>query len=92
MQLIALQSGNCITENKKIWLSLIDSCAIFQKDTQRDTQVTAAHPVLSPPFLGVASYMCVGPEGYWDPQGPDFSNCTSPWVNLITQKVTSCSG
>lgn len=40
--------------------------------------------LLSP---GVASYMCVGPEGYWDPQGPDFSNCTSPWVNLISQKV-----
>ncbi|TMS01973.1 Adhesion G protein-coupled receptor L3 [Larimichthys crocea] len=31
--------------------------------------------------------MCLGPEGYWDPQGPDFSNCTSPWVNLISQKL-----
>lgn len=40
--------------------------------------------------LGVASYMCVGPEGYWDPQGPDVSNCSSPWVNLISQKVPSC--
>ncbi|XP_075891593.1 adhesion G protein-coupled receptor L3 isoform X2 [Nelusetta ayraudi] len=37
--------------------------------------------------IGVASYLCVGPEGYWDPQGPDFSNCTSPWVNLISQKL-----
>uniref|UniRef100_A0A3Q3L1S5 Adhesion G protein-coupled receptor L3 n=1 Tax=Mastacembelus armatus TaxID=205130 RepID=A0A3Q3L1S5_9TELE len=36
---------------------------------------------------GVATYMCMGPEGYWDPQGPDISNCTSPWVNLISQKV-----
>ena len=35
--------------------------------------------------------MCVGPEAYWDPQGPDFSNCTSPWVNLISQKVNSCN-
>ncbi|CAJ1086295.1 adhesion G protein-coupled receptor L3-like [Xyrichtys novacula] len=40
-----------------------------------------------PGTIGVASYMCVGPEGYWDPQGPDFSNCTSPWVNLISQKL-----
>ncbi|XP_068164047.1 adhesion G protein-coupled receptor L3-like isoform X2 [Antennarius striatus] len=37
--------------------------------------------------IGVASYMCVAPEGYWDPQGPDFSNCTSPWVNIISQKL-----
>ncbi|XP_036968098.1 adhesion G protein-coupled receptor L3-like isoform X11 [Acanthopagrus latus] len=40
-----------------------------------------------PGTIGVASYVCVGPEGYWDPQGPDFSNCTSPWVNLISQKL-----
>ncbi|TKS92814.1 Adhesion G protein-coupled receptor L3 [Collichthys lucidus] len=40
-----------------------------------------------PGTTGVASYMCMGPEGYWDPQGPDFSNCTSPWVNLISQKI-----
>ncbi|XP_026208636.1 adhesion G protein-coupled receptor L3-like isoform X5 [Anabas testudineus] len=40
-----------------------------------------------PGTIGVASYTCVGPEGYWDPQGPDFSNCTSPWVNLINQKL-----
>ncbi|XP_028284775.1 adhesion G protein-coupled receptor L3 isoform X3 [Parambassis ranga] len=40
-----------------------------------------------PGTIGVASYMCMGPEGYWDPQGPDFSNCTSPWVNVISQKL-----
>ncbi|XP_040886626.1 adhesion G protein-coupled receptor L3-like [Toxotes jaculatrix] len=40
-----------------------------------------------PGTIGMASYMCMGPEGYWDPQGPDFSNCTSPWVNLISQKL-----
>ncbi|XP_044039705.1 adhesion G protein-coupled receptor L3-like isoform X3 [Siniperca chuatsi] len=40
-----------------------------------------------PGTIGVALYMCVGPEGFWDPQGPDFSNCTSPWVNLISQKL-----
>ncbi|XP_045921013.1 adhesion G protein-coupled receptor L3-like isoform X5 [Micropterus dolomieu] len=42
-----------------------------------------------PGTSGVASHMCMGPEGYWDPQGPDFSNCTSPWVNLISQKLKS---
>uniref|UniRef100_A0AAQ6AHN3 Adhesion G protein-coupled receptor L3 n=1 Tax=Amphiprion ocellaris TaxID=80972 RepID=A0AAQ6AHN3_AMPOC len=40
-----------------------------------------------PGTIGVASYVCIGPEGYWNPQGPDFSNCTSPWVNLISQKL-----
>ncbi|KAM3857738.1 adhesion G protein-coupled receptor L3 [Diretmus argenteus] len=40
-----------------------------------------------PGTIGVALYMCVGPEGYWDPQGPDLSNCTSPWVNVISQKL-----
>ncbi|MED6287595.1 Adhesion G protein-coupled receptor L3 [Characodon lateralis] len=37
--------------------------------------------------IGVVTFMCLGPEGYWDLQGPDFSNCTSPWVNIINQKV-----
>ncbi|CAB1351686.1 unnamed protein product [Coregonus sp. 'balchen'] len=36
--------------------------------------------------ISVAMYLCMGPEGYWDPQGPNLSNCTSPWVNVITQK------
>ncbi|XP_077356757.1 adhesion G protein-coupled receptor L3-like isoform X10 [Festucalex cinctus] len=40
-----------------------------------------------PGTIGVASYSCVGPEGYWDPQGPDFTNCTSPWVNIISHKL-----
>ncbi|KAL0970303.1 hypothetical protein UPYG_G00240090 [Umbra pygmaea] len=37
--------------------------------------------------IGVAVYLCMGPEGYWDSQGPNLSNCTSPWVNVITQKL-----
>uniref|UniRef100_A0A8C7ZWR8 Adhesion G protein-coupled receptor L3 n=1 Tax=Oryzias sinensis TaxID=183150 RepID=A0A8C7ZWR8_9TELE len=40
-----------------------------------------------PGTIGVAAYACVGPDGYWDPQGPDFSNCTSPWVTIIDQKI-----
>ncbi|XP_056156162.1 adhesion G protein-coupled receptor L3-like [Lampris incognitus] len=40
-----------------------------------------------PGTIGMALYMCMGLEGYWDPQGPDLSNCTSPWVNHISQKL-----
>nr|XP_043876449.1 adhesion G protein-coupled receptor L3-like isoform X2 [Solea senegalensis] len=50
-------------------------------------QGVVAKMLCPPGTIGVASYMCLGPEGYWDPQGPDFSNCTSPWVNLISQKI-----
>ncbi|XP_051940554.1 adhesion G protein-coupled receptor L3 isoform X15 [Hippocampus zosterae] len=39
--------------------------------------------------LGVATYMCMAHLGYWDPKGPDLSNCTSPWVNHIMQKLRS---
>ncbi|XP_069776278.1 adhesion G protein-coupled receptor L3-like isoform X3 [Narcine bancroftii] len=37
--------------------------------------------------VGVAIYACLSPEGYWDPLGPDLSNCSSPWINLLSQKV-----
>ncbi|XP_034401345.1 adhesion G protein-coupled receptor L3 [Cyclopterus lumpus] len=39
--------------------------------------------------LGVATYVCVAHLGYWNPRGPDLSNCTSPWVNHIMQKLRS---
>ncbi|XP_060236798.1 adhesion G protein-coupled receptor L3 isoform X10 [Meriones unguiculatus] len=39
--------------------------------------------------IGVSTYLCLAPEGTWDPQGPDLSNCSSPWVNHITQKLKS---
>ncbi|XP_015247018.1 PREDICTED: adhesion G protein-coupled receptor L3-like isoform X12 [Cyprinodon variegatus] len=39
--------------------------------------------------LGVATYVCMPHLGYWDPKGPDLSNCTSPWVNHIMQKLRS---
>uniref|UniRef100_A0A3B3UTP6 Adhesion G protein-coupled receptor L3 n=1 Tax=Poecilia latipinna TaxID=48699 RepID=A0A3B3UTP6_9TELE len=39
--------------------------------------------------LGVATYVCLPRLGYWAPQGPDLSNCTSPWVNHIMQKLRS---
>lgn len=47
-----------------------------------------SHPVCSACLAGVATYGCVAHLGYWDPQGPDLSNCTSPWVNHIMQKVS----
>ncbi|XP_060917349.1 adhesion G protein-coupled receptor L3 isoform X10 [Labrus mixtus] len=39
--------------------------------------------------LGVATYVCAAHVGYWNPKGPDLSNCTSPWVNHIMQKLRS---
>ncbi|XP_058403149.1 adhesion G protein-coupled receptor L3 isoform X7 [Diceros bicornis minor] len=39
--------------------------------------------------IGVSTYLCLAPDGLWDPQGPDLSNCSSPWVNHITQKLKS---
>ncbi|XP_076153698.1 adhesion G protein-coupled receptor L3-like, partial [Alosa pseudoharengus] len=37
--------------------------------------------------MGTATFSCMGPEGYWDAQGPDLSNCSSHWVNQINQKL-----
>lgn len=47
-----------------------------------------SHPVCSSCLTGVATYVCLPRLGYWAPQGPDLSNCTSPWVNHIMQKVS----
>ncbi|KFV59440.1 Latrophilin-3, partial [Gavia stellata] len=38
---------------------------------------------------GVATFRCLAPDGIWEPQGPDLSNCSSPWINHITQKMKS---
>nr|XP_014343826.1 PREDICTED: adhesion G protein-coupled receptor L1 [Latimeria chalumnae] len=38
---------------------------------------------------GIASFQCLPLEGVWNPRGPDFSNCTSPWVNQVAQKIKS---
>ncbi|XP_065545749.1 adhesion G protein-coupled receptor L3 isoform X5 [Lathamus discolor] len=37
--------------------------------------------------IGVATFRCLAPDGIWEPQGPDLSNCSSPWINHITQKA-----
>ncbi|XP_075903940.1 adhesion G protein-coupled receptor L1 isoform X2 [Nelusetta ayraudi] len=39
--------------------------------------------------LGIASYQCVQSPVGWSSRGPDFSNCTSPWVSQIAQKIKS---
>nr|XP_033771065.1 adhesion G protein-coupled receptor L3 isoform X16 [Geotrypetes seraphini] len=39
--------------------------------------------------VGVATYLCVAPDGIWDHQGPDLSNCSSLWINHIGQKLKS---
>uniref|UniRef100_A0A8C2Q8F9 Adhesion G protein-coupled receptor L3 n=1 Tax=Cyprinus carpio TaxID=7962 RepID=A0A8C2Q8F9_CYPCA len=40
-----------------------------------------------PGTIGMAVFTCQGPEGLWDLQGPDLSNCSSTWVNIINQKI-----
>ncbi|XP_057186042.1 adhesion G protein-coupled receptor L3-like isoform X17 [Triplophysa rosa] len=40
-----------------------------------------------PGTIGTAVFACQGPEGLWDLQGPDLSNCTSTWINIINQKI-----
>ncbi|XP_063060319.1 adhesion G protein-coupled receptor L1-like [Engraulis encrasicolus] len=39
--------------------------------------------------LGIASYQCVYSPVMWSPRGPDLSNCTSPWVSQVAQKIKS---
>ncbi|XP_072299273.1 adhesion G protein-coupled receptor L1 isoform X5 [Eucyclogobius newberryi] len=39
--------------------------------------------------LGIASYQCLVDQVIWNPRGPDLSNCTSPWVNQVAQKIKS---
>ncbi|XP_028642164.1 adhesion G protein-coupled receptor L1 isoform X3 [Grammomys surdaster] len=38
---------------------------------------------------GIASFQCLPALGLWNPRGPDLSNCTSPWVNQVAQKIKS---
>ncbi|XP_056599448.1 adhesion G protein-coupled receptor L3-like isoform X3 [Triplophysa dalaica] len=40
-----------------------------------------------PGTIGTAVFACQGPEGLWDLKGPDLSNCTSTWINIINQKI-----
>lgn len=39
--------------------------------------------------LGIASYQCMSSPVSWSSRGPDLSNCTSPWVSQIAQKIKS---
>uniref|UniRef100_A0A4W3J3L4 Adhesion G protein-coupled receptor L3 n=1 Tax=Callorhinchus milii TaxID=7868 RepID=A0A4W3J3L4_CALMI len=39
--------------------------------------------------IGVATYACLSSNGFWDPQGPDLSNCTSPWVSQLSHRIRS---
>ncbi|KAJ8345356.1 hypothetical protein SKAU_G00295490 [Synaphobranchus kaupii] len=39
--------------------------------------------------LGIASFQCLPSPVMWNPRGPDLSNCTSPWVNQVAQKIKS---
>uniref|UniRef100_A0AAQ6IP52 Adhesion G protein-coupled receptor L1a n=1 Tax=Anabas testudineus TaxID=64144 RepID=A0AAQ6IP52_ANATE len=54
--------------------------------TQRGETVDRPCPKGS---LGIASFQCLAEHVMWDPWGPDLSNCTSPWVNQVAQKIKS---
>uniref|UniRef100_UPI00358F344C adhesion G protein-coupled receptor L2-like isoform X3 n=1 Tax=Myxine glutinosa TaxID=7769 RepID=UPI00358F344C len=51
----------------------------------RTPQGKAAEKPCPPETFGTVFYQCL--PGGWAPRGPDFSNCTSPWVNQIAQKI-----
>ncbi|XP_028310687.1 adhesion G protein-coupled receptor L1 isoform X4 [Gouania willdenowi] len=54
--------------------------------TQRGETVDRPCPKGS---LGIASFQCLAEQIVWNPRGPDLSNCTSPWVNQVAQKIKS---
>ncbi|XP_051982801.1 adhesion G protein-coupled receptor L1-like isoform X1 [Xyrauchen texanus] len=54
--------------------------------TQRGETVERPCPKGS---LGIASYQCMADDVVWNPRGPDLSNCTSPWVSQVAQKIKS---
>ncbi|XP_061079086.1 adhesion G protein-coupled receptor L1 isoform X2 [Conger conger] len=54
--------------------------------TQRGETVDRPCPKGS---LGIASFQCLPSPVMWNPRGPDLSNCTSPWVNQVAQKIKS---
>lgn len=65
--------------------------------THSSPSLSAPFPALAHPSLlscsclsvpaGIASFQCLPALGLWNPRGPDLSNCTSPWVNQVAQKV-----
>ncbi|XP_043100512.1 adhesion G protein-coupled receptor L3-like isoform X12 [Puntigrus tetrazona] len=63
--------------------SVTDSSISWPKTRQG----LAAKQPCPPGTIGTAVFTCQGPEGLWDQQGPDLSNCTSTWVNIINQKI-----
>ncbi|XP_018610090.1 adhesion G protein-coupled receptor L1-like isoform X2 [Scleropages formosus] len=54
--------------------------------TQRGEMVERPCPKGS---LGIASFQCMSNPVMWNPRGPDISNCTSPWVSQVAQKIKS---
>ncbi|KAA0722362.1 Adhesion G protein-coupled receptor L3 [Triplophysa tibetana] len=68
----------------------VDYCAprlIAEISWPRTHQGQVAKQPCPPGTIGVATFNCL--LGYWDPKGPDLSNCTSPWTNHIIQRMRS---
>ncbi|KAG7460259.1 hypothetical protein MATL_G00219500 [Megalops atlanticus] len=59
---------------------------VLWPSTQRGETVDRPCPKGS---LGIASFQCLSSPVLWNPRGPDLSNCTSPWVNQVAQKIKS---
>lgn len=58
------------------------------KENQKSKAISGS--VKDPPSVsaGIASYQCMLSPVGWSSRGPDLSNCTSPWVSQIAQKVS----
>ncbi|KAJ8262306.1 hypothetical protein GJAV_G00164980 [Gymnothorax javanicus] len=70
----------------------VDHCTALEDSDLSWPQTQQGHLAIQPcpaGTIGAATYMCLAPDAYWDPQGPDLSNCTSPWVGHVTRKVKS---
>ncbi|XP_035281754.1 adhesion G protein-coupled receptor L3-like isoform X7 [Anguilla anguilla] len=69
-----------------------DHCTALEESDLSWPQTLQGHVAMQPcpaGTIGTATYVCLAPDGYWDPQGPDLSNCTSPWVSHVTRKLKS---
>uniref|UniRef100_A0A8C4TIH1 Adhesion G protein-coupled receptor L1 n=1 Tax=Erpetoichthys calabaricus TaxID=27687 RepID=A0A8C4TIH1_ERPCA len=52
-------------------------------------RLSPSNPLLDFFLAGIAAFQCLSSPVMWNPGGPDLSNCTSPWVNQVAQKIKS---
>lgn len=71
-------------EEQREFVKLIDFirriwCLLVQLSIKHECHLSVS--------AGIASYQCMQSPVGWSSRGPDLSNCTSPWVSQIAQKV-----